>query len=46
MELKISVNTNHIMTHLTLEDLTLTCKKFMTLLSVSLQFPLMLHTIC
>ena len=38
MEIKISVNNNHIMKHLTLEDVTLTYKKQMTLL--------ILHEIC
>ena len=45
MEIKISVNNNHIMTHLTLEDVTLTYKKWMTLLSVLLCIPLVLDKI-
>ena len=46
MEVKISVNNNHIMTHLILEDITLTYKKQMTLLFVLLHFPLILDKIC
>ena len=46
MEMKISVNNHHMITHLTLEDVTFTYIKCKTLLSLSWHYPLVYHKIC
>ena len=45
MDMKISVNNDHMITHLTLEDVTFTYIKWIILLSISWHYPLVYYKI-